>query len=243
VNSFSQTPSPGTKNGTQKWDYLTIENGTTTCGFLAAYPLGVWCHHASGSKPCLIRFTSGTLRCPRCNPDKPAEWRGFVALWDREYVPRFVIVTGEYYESILEIPIGSLVKVSRGKAKYSPCVIRPDPWRTLPLPPSPNRSAEVDLLPSLMRQWKIPELTLWWVEHRVAGVGDAPAASTPATPKPPRKRPAVPDVPVTEADREEGAEELLKVSNRIRGRLAVRALTDGISTPIPSANGQHPPRG
>lgn len=183
MDRFSQEPTPGKKGGHQKWDYLSVENGLTTCGFLAAYPLGVQCHHLGGSKPCLLKFTHGALPCKMCSADKPPEWRGFTAIWDREYVPRFVVITEDYCESVREIPLKSLIKISRAKTKYSPCVIRADQWRTQPLPPNARRDVPVDLIPALLRQWKLPELTLWYFEQLKSDVGVTPVSLT--TPVPP----------------------------------------------------------
>ena len=231
MDNLAQEPNPGRKGGYQKWDYLPVENGTTTAGFLAAYPYGVYCHHTGGSKPCLVSYTRGALACPRCNPDKPAEWRGFTAIWDREYVPRFVIVTGDYLEAIREIPIGSLIEVSRKKAKYSPCVIRQHNWRTLPLPPSAKRSEPVDIVPALLKQWKMPELTLWYFaqpkEIRSVSPVTLPVDVPPVIQE--RMRPGtVPTAEAVDAKLDEVLGNLVHKGKRLaRGK--------------PSANGTHPP--
>jgi len=233
MSIVSQEPDPGRTGGDQRWDYLSVKNGTTVAAFLAAHPFGVWCHHDYGSKPCRIRVTAGAIPCPRCNPDRPAVWRGYTAIWSREYRPMFVIVTEDYLEAVREIPIGSQVKIARGNKVYDPAVIRAELWRTEPLPPSAARERPIDLMPSLLKLWEDADLTKWHTESR-----PAPVSVTPVSP------PA--DVPAAIAERMAGwvrpSDEAIdaKLDESIA---RLRHQGESLKRGRPSKNGTHPPAG
>jgi len=188
-------------------------------------------------------MTAERVVCEHCMKGLVPEWRGYVPFYSRLYLRWFVVIGPSLLPVVREILPLSQVVITRAKKRCAPVSIEGQNWRTSPLPAGEGRGTECPMMDFLIGVlFRDPVLAAYHASAAVASVSDTGMSPTPATPKPPRKRPAPPGVPVTEADREEGAEELSRVSSRIRGRLAVRALTDGISTPIPSANGQHPPR-
>jgi hypothetical protein len=159
IRSQKPTPEKGCAK-VWKWDYEAPENGKSTVGFLAGPPCGCWVHFTFGSKPCRRKMTKSKLVCPFCEDKWEPVWRGYVPYYDREYVRRFVVITEDYYESVNEIELHAQIRLSRDKDTHAPVVIRPDTWRTQPLPTKADRAEPVDLMPFLCRVlWKDAELT------------------------------------------------------------------------------------
>lgn len=224
-------PDPWKSRKPAKWNYQVVQNGGRMNAFLGAYPFGVQCHFDHGSKPCLNDMTKGDLPCKYCGVDDEPEWRGYTAIYTTEYLPRFVIITDDYLESVREIPIHAQVKISRGNGAKDPVILRADLWRTLPLPPSPERNAPVDLLPSLLRMWKIPALVKWHADHSTPA--RAVQVVPPAEVVPPaiaeRMAPAaLPTPDQIEAKLDEVLSNLVHKGKRM-------------SRARPSTNGTHPP--
>lgn len=227
----SQEPDPGQKTGRAQWVYQPVANGARINAFLAGYPFGVQCHYDGASKPCRSAITGGVLGCKYCGVGHEPEWRGFTPIYTEHYLWRFVLIPPEYLEAVRELPLSSLIRVSRGNRKYDPPLIKPDPWRTLPLPPDAERAKPIDLLPSLLKCWKDPELTKWHMEN------PNPRASVNAVSLPADVPPAIAErmrpPPVKTAD------EIDAQLDKVIGHLTHKgeALKRGKVSP----NGKHPP--
>lgn len=174
----STEPDQGARGPVQRWEYMQIPNGTACGAFLAAYPFGVYCHHVkNGSKPCRLRTSKGALPCGYCQSDEPT-WRGFTAIYSPQYVRHFTIITEDYKEYTLEIPLGEQIKLARGRAKKAPVQIKQENWRTNPLPERAEKTTGVCLLPCLLKLWKDAELTAW--HYSTDNAVSLPVAAVPA---------------------------------------------------------------
>lgn len=156
-----------------RWVYLPLKNGATANGFLAGPVVGVWCHWMGRSRPCRRLMSDGALSCAMCADAQEPDWRGYVPFYSAEYVRMFTVITADYLESVREIPLHAQIKMARGRNKHDPVVIRPDLWRTTPLPPAADRDAAADLVPFLLKMWKDAELIEWHLGS------DAPLSSGP----------------------------------------------------------------
>jgi len=174
----SQEPDPAPRSeDRRKWDYVSVPNGGSIVGYLAGYPFGVHTHHVGHTKPCKRRMTHSALVCPFCEGGLAPVWRGYTPIYDREYLPRYVLITQDYLESVREIPVHAQVRISRAKPEKSPPIIRPELWTPKALPLGHGRDREPDLLPSLLRTWKDDELKRWCLSQ-------TPALPQTETPKP-----------------------------------------------------------
>lgn len=169
----SKDPDPRGLGRVARWLYWPIPNGGTACGFLAGPVVGVWSHWVGRSKPCRRLTSDGALSCALCSDGEDPVWRGYLPVYDPQYVRRIVVITADHAESVREIPLHAQVKMKRGKNKHDPCVVTADLWRTTPLPDSPDRSAPADIVPALLRMWRDVELIQWHMSS------DIPVSSSP----------------------------------------------------------------
>lgn len=144
-----------------RWSYQQVEKGKSVFGWLAGPPTGVYTHHAGATKPCRRLMTNGKLTCPYCESKYVPVWRGYTPFYDTEYTRRFVLISEDYEESVSEIPHLAMIALSRGKGPRDPVVIKPNMWRTTPLPDNSERAKPVDLRLFLLRLWKDVELQQW----------------------------------------------------------------------------------
>lgn len=208
----SQEPGECGRGPVQNWKYLDVPCGGSAVGFMGGRYVGVWCHTVhKRSKPCRLRMSEGALSCPHCSRLELV-WRGYVPIYDREYVWRFVVINADYRESVGEIERFTQVKMFRGKQATAPIVIRAENWRTLAIPRSTDRTAEPELVPALLRMWKDDELSAW--HYATAGAAPIGPVSPPDPPSPP-------DAPAALVNRVEAARR-----NREKLREGIEPLAD-----------------
>jgi len=121
------------------------------------------CHAKGRTKPCLHKVTGGELVCEKCSPLNPVERIGYQPLFRQlDSKPCFVVVHETVEEQVSALRHLSRVIVGRGEDKsdgvYVIPALNPDPrfqsavaWKLRP----------IDLLPSLLRVWGMPELQQW----------------------------------------------------------------------------------
>lgn len=154
-------PDPRGLGKVARWLYWTVPTGGSANGFIAGSTVGVWCHWVGRSKPCRRLTSDGALSCSLCAAGEEPVWRGYVPIYDPQYVRRIVVITADHAESVREIPLHAQVKMRRGRNKHDPLIITPDLWRITPLPDSPERSGPADIVPALLRMWRDAELIEW----------------------------------------------------------------------------------
>jgi len=183
-----------------------VPNGTSTTGFIAGKPVGVFVHHVGQSKPCKREMTDSALVCPYCEAGHLPTWRGYTPFYDRDYVRRFVLIAEDIYESVEELPLHAQIRIARGKGSREGVTVRPELWRTSPLPPSKDRAAWVDLMPFLLDMWKDDELRRW--VPSISAIENATRDQG------------------AELLREAGARELDQIANRIKAKVQVKPVPD-----------------
>lgn len=223
---MSRSCKPGQNPGGKrkaKWDYTPVPNGTSTVGFLAGPPCGVYVHHAGTSKPCRRILTKSALVCPYCESQFVPVWRGYTPFYSQDYFRLFVLIPEELDEAVSEIDLHTQIRISRPRASKASVIIRAENWRTLKLPVTADRLLPVDLFPFLPAIWRDIELAKW--------LNDNPEQCE-EKPHPERVGNAVP------AD-----QEWEKLVDGVKSRIGImrdgelRAL--GEPLPVPSQNGKH----
>jgi len=135
IKSRNPEDRPEKKIKKAKWDHNRVPAGSQWRGWIAGEPFGVWVHYfKSGSQPCLTEMTNHEVACPHCAGGLVPDWRGYTPYYDEQYTPWFVMITFEYYESVLEIPHLAPILIRRGKVATDPIIIEQKPWRTTPIP-------------------------------------------------------------------------------------------------------------
>lgn len=156
--------------------HLKVGNGAEERGYLAGPMHGVNGHRTHAHQPCLADYTDGALQCAYCAAGLELQWRGYVPLWDRDWVLRYALVGQDVAESVDAIPHGQQVKVTRAKNPISPLVIRAEQCLTRALPTHAPYSAPVDMELICLTLWKCEQLDQWVLARRAKGAaGERPA--------------------------------------------------------------------
>lgn len=121
------------------------------------------CHTNFGvSQPCLTLVTSGEVPCPRCT--EPVETMGYVALWLAwNTKPMFALVHHDQRERVDALHRGQPVWVGRDDHKTAGIYVisRLGTKVSMLKLDRPALVATVDLLPTLLKVWKLPQLAAW----------------------------------------------------------------------------------
>lgn len=148
------------------------------------------CHCKGRTKPCLAHVTGGELVCERCNAGEESAETGFLPLWrELDWRPVFVIVHSAAREAIDALRHRQRVLIGRGAHKSDGVyAITPPKVQGTISSTDPAKLREQDVTPSLLRVWKIAELTEWYNRHigpSKEGVSHtpAPAAVLPDVPR------------------------------------------------------------
>lgn len=174
------------RKGGNPWNYRPIPCGTSEGGWKAGPPLGVYTHWVGVTKPCKRRITKGALLCHHCEGKMVPVWRGATPWYDREYQCAWVWITEEYDEATCEIAHLAPIRLSRGRNKRDPVVIRQEEKCLKVLPHNPKRVPEIDLWETLLLAWKDSELVGWSRANQATPA--APAALPTIRPVPPKKK-------------------------------------------------------
>jgi hypothetical protein len=189
------TPGEGGRGAAVHFRYTPTKPGESWHGWIAGPPRWVLCHTASaGTKPCLSWITSGALPCVRCGTIVPPVMIAYVPLYrERDGAPCCVIVHESAADQLAPLKYPMYATVLReGGAADSVCVcaaLSKKTYRTT----LRSRQSEVDIEPTLLRMWKLNELTEWVRCQAPAGASatvtpPAPAPAPAAEPDPFRKR-------------------------------------------------------
>ncbi len=157
--SRSRKPDPSKGNGVRAvWSYQEVPNGSSTVGYIAGSPYGVYTHYRGATRPCRREFTDSLLQCPLCESGEEPVWKGYVPYYDRDFIKRFVLISREIEESVSAIPLHAQIRISRAKSSKAAVIVREEKWTVKNLPYSAYRAAGVDLEGPLLLIWKDPEL-------------------------------------------------------------------------------------
>lgn len=157
VDSFSYTPVPfGFKN------WFT--------GWLAGDPYWGLAHEHTdaepGTKPCLLWLTDNALRCPRCRPQKPATWIGWVPIYrEADGQPIMVVVHESASDLLTGLKYPDYVTCGRVGEKSSVFVKKSDKRLSF-LTSNEQRKRSRDITGDLLNMWKYPQLEQWLLDQR-----------------------------------------------------------------------------
>jgi len=238
----NKTPGEGGQVRAFHNKHLKTGNGEKWYAHLAGPVLWLECHTVGYSKPCLHWITRGELTCKKCHPLDPKEDLGYVPVWrEREGAPGFVVVK-EYSRDIVDkINVHDRIVISRGFQKSDALSVVPSVDGRKYHSSRADFMQPVDLTASLLRVFKMPELTDWYYRTQL---GREPPVTLP-------EGTAVTDDGVPYSDMVQGAAKRY-------GASVVTDLIDGIGPRLsnedfarqhgarePSKNGKHkpPPKG
>jgi len=151
---------PGGEKQVAHWSRAKMPVTSKMRGWKAGPVCGTFIHFVHRqSVPCLDMMSEGVLACPHCQLAQQWEWKGYLPFYDEDYARRFVIISAPIFEAVEEIPHLAMIEVQRGKNDKDPVLVRPNNWRTTPLPHSAERAEQVDLMRFLVQVlWKSTEL-------------------------------------------------------------------------------------
>lgn len=170
------------ENKTPHATNFKVENGKQRPAYIAGPLHGVPGHRTHAHQPCLRLVTDGALECPYCTAGLDEVWRGYVPLWDRDWVLHYALIGEEYYPTLCTMKRGDQVMVSRAKSSKAPLVIHAETSFVRGLPEDAPHNADVSALALCLRLWQIDALTLWY--QRKAAIGDGPAKAKVIAAKP-----------------------------------------------------------
>jgi hypothetical protein len=153
---------PDSKAEHLRWRTLRLELGRSVRGWKCGPSVGVKCHFAPYSKPCKKVMTAGVLTCQYCEARMVQGFTGYLPMID-ECGQKVVAIYGkDFSESVAMIVYGSPIRVTKGKFKSAPVVIREDQWTTIPCPWLKALRVEHDIRPWLLQLWKDADLTAFY---------------------------------------------------------------------------------
>lgn len=164
-----QKPDPrrrGTKHAHAT--HLQCKGGEKHSAWKAGGVHGVYGHRTFAHQPCVQLVTGGKLQCPYCAAGVKLEWRGYVPLWDVDWVLRYVLIGEDIFESVEETAFRAPVVVQRHKNPISPLVVRPFASLERELPNRPPWDKEVDMLSICLTLWEHDDLSNWYATQRTA---------------------------------------------------------------------------
>lgn len=144
--------------------YFEVKNGGKEAAYKAGALHGVYGHRTHAHQPCCFTITEGKLSCTYCSDGLEPVWRGYVPLWDRDWVLRYVLIGEEMYPSVEQILWKEQVVVVRAKAAKSPLIVRSERTFVRNLPDAAPHNVEVKMLDVCLSLWKCERLTRWYEE-------------------------------------------------------------------------------
>lgn len=162
--SKGQRPDPRRKKDpTIRSTNFTVPNGGKEFGYMGGEVFGCYGHYVHAHQPCLEDLTGGEVSCPLCLAKFDKVWRGYVPIWDRDFVLHHALISEEYDESVSMIPHRGHIVATRDKPKMSPLVIRAiEPLNVRVLPDKPPYSEPVDMYRICRKLWKNPLVDAWY---------------------------------------------------------------------------------
>lgn len=218
------------------WSNLKVARGERHECYSCGKTHWIDCHTNYGvTQPCLKVVTDGELACPRCT--EPVETMGYVAVWLASNIkPMFALVHHDQRERADPLMRGQPVWVGRDDHKTAGIYVlgRCDAKSKFLRCDTPSLLAAIDLMPTLLKVWKLPQLAVWAQPERLSGDNalsldttqprEVGASDTPDA----RRSDAQPYTPPDPLDMDDAYVETV---NRVKGRVAA------LDAP-PSTNGK-----
>lgn len=151
------------------WPYCATEPGSVFKAWFAGGAFWTRTHGEKPSTPCLEEITAGALACAKCAALVPTVLIGYVPIYrEEDNKPCLVIVHEDQWDAILGLPKWQPILVGRGSGRGDGVWVRR--WETLARYQTTLESRQriPNLLPSLLRMWKLPALTQWVEADRAA---------------------------------------------------------------------------
>lgn len=148
--------------------FLQVKNGAKEAGYKAGPVFGVNGHRTHAHQPCKFDLSDGKLQCPYCEAGLETQWRGYLPIWDRDWMLRYVLIGEELLASVDAIPHRAQVVVSRAKNPISPLIVRHELSLTRELPSASPWKDEVDIAAVCCMLWRSPDLIPFCVGFHTA---------------------------------------------------------------------------
>ena len=163
--SFRQkTPGEGGQTRAVHNVHLKTQHGTKWYAHIAGPVCWLECHTKGYSKPCLHWITHGELKCSKCHPLDPKEDLGYIPVYAASNgKPGFVIVKDYARDIVDALALHQLVLISRGSEQGSGLSVVGSTDGSRPYHSTrADFMRPIDLTESLLRVFKMPELTEWY---------------------------------------------------------------------------------
>jgi len=181
--------------------YVSTDNDAKWHAYVAGPAQWFQCHSKGKTKACQAHLTNDALTCPLCEGGVPREEAGYLPLWrEIDGKPCCVIVHPTVREAVDSLPVHRRVIVGRGADDHDGVYVLPalDP-RPLFTSSAPWKLRHADILPTLLKLWKLPALTAWVNDEKP--VSDPACITRPAQkPDPARQGRSPAPVPIPEDD-------------------------------------------
>lgn len=173
----SKTPGEGGQVRAFHNTHLKTRNGEKWYAHIAGPILWLECHTKGYSKPCLHWITRGELVCKRCHPLDPKEDLGYIPIYrERDGKPGFCVVKDYARDIVDKIALHARIVIQRGEEKSDGLSVNPSTDGRRYHSTRADFMQSVDLTPSLLRVFAMPELTQWYYRTQL---GREPPAELP----------------------------------------------------------------
>jgi hypothetical protein len=141
------------------------------------------CHLLKRTKPCVEYMTSGEVKCRWCEADIGTLVMGYQPLYTQlNGKSVYELLHDDDRDNVDAIPLHNRVLVGRQLPKGSTIYVmnlldQNPPWITS----DPERLKPAEILVSLLKMWKIPELSHWWTTTQGRELPPNKVEQTPAT--------------------------------------------------------------
>jgi len=186
-------PGRGGRRAHVHWVYVPTQAGKKWPAHIAGPCHWFACHTKGRSKPCLHDLTGGELTCEVCSPFEVPSILGYQPLYHgADGRPCMVVVHDYARDHVDTLKLHHPVVISRGDGPTDTVSITPllgngrKYTSTLA-----ERMKPADLTETLLRMWRMPDLTEWY--RTTHG-----ASERPVSPPPPAEPPTKPHLPETD---------------------------------------------
>lgn len=159
--------------------YLKVEAGKSYGGWMAGEVFGCYSHRSGETKPCRANVTEDALKCPFCEAQQDAVWRGWVPLWDEDWNLRHAVINEDQLPTVEVIDFRAKIVLSKDKNPASPTTVREKVQVNRELSTDAQFLTPVVMLDVCLTLWKDSALAIWCDANRERLLGTKPVQLPP----------------------------------------------------------------
>lgn len=164
------------------WSHKPLKPKQFVQGYRAGPLKVIEGHHCGSTKPCLLVYTKGVIRCQCQDKQIRRFWCGYFPFWDIDLHPSFVIVNEDAFDRIDRLPQLARVLVGKAEEGRQEIWVREEPRVPKFVTGQQWKREEQDIWPHLFNVvWGYSEYARYWHDEPDSDLlpGASPTLLTP----------------------------------------------------------------